>query len=422
MHPMWQDKVKSGGVDGLAYSPDSGTIYTGDSRGRVTAWDRQSEKPRELFKVKGQHNDRVRQLAATSDQRYLVASADRAPFRVWDIPADELAHDGPTSEYVGGMFALAPDNRTVIYSEGFAVGFWDLQSRAPSASRSSISRDMDLVSELTCSSLGAVALVNDGGSVFLLAPDKKQFKRLKTAKSIIHYETAIPVFSADGKVLAACSDRAILLWDIASGKLLRTIDTRLALVHRLAFHPAGKLLASAGNTKRIQLWDTTNGQEVDRYDWGIGPEIRCLAFSPDGMTAAAGGSSGKFVVWDVAGYVETTAEAVSASSASGKALENAILANPDDLGARAAYADWLIEQGDPRGEFMQIQLALEDESLSAPKRKDLKKREKALLKKHQEEWLGRLGPILAANQTGRHPEHRHSREVPSSTGVSLRRR
>jgi len=95
------------------------------------------------------------------------------------------------------------------------------------------------------------------------------------------------------------------------------------------------------------------------------------------------------------GYIETTAgSAEGAMSASRKALEKAIFANPDDLGAHAAYADWLIEQGDPRGEFIQVQLALEDPKKPAKERKELQKREKALLKKHEREWLGDLASHL----------------------------
>ncbi len=95
------------------------------------------------------------------------------------------------------------------------------------------------------------------------------------------------------------------------------------------------------------------------------------------------------------GYVETTAGAPTAGMpSSGKALENAIFANPDDLGAHAAYADWLIEQGDPRGEFIQVQLALEDEKKPVKDRKELQKREKELLKKYEREWLGDLARHL----------------------------
>jgi len=116
-------------------------------------------------------------------------------------------------------------------------------------------------------------------------------------------------------------------------------------------------------------------------------------FSSD---AAARTAHDKLVAEKLAkGYVETSAgTAAPASSTAGKALENAILANPDDLGAHAAYADWLIEQGDPRGEFIQVQLALEDPKVSRLKRLLLKRREKTLLKKHGKNWLGSLAEFL----------------------------
>jgi len=87
------------------------------------------------------------------------------------------------------------------------------------------------------------------------------------------------------------------------------------------------------------------------------------------------------------------------TSSTGQALEAAILANPDDLGAHAAYADWLIEQGDPRGEFIQVQLALEDPKVPSQERLTLKRREKALMKAHGREWLGALAPFLWSSKS-----------------------
>src|SRR5262245_8654500 len=70
------------------------------------------------------------------------------------------------------------------------------------------------------------------------------------------------------------------------------------------------------------------------------------------------------------------------------ALEVALAANPDDLAAHMAYGDYLAEQGDPRGELVQVQLALEDPSRSASQRKSLQKREKELLARHLPTWMG----------------------------------
>lgn len=91
------------------------------------------------------------------------------------------------------------------------------------------------------------------------------------------------------------------------------------------------------------------------------------------------------------GYVETT----SAQSANTNiVLERALVAEPDDLAAHAAYADYLSEQGDPRGEFIQVQLQLEDETRSAKERKELQKREKKLLADNERQWLGDLADTL----------------------------
>jgi uncharacterized protein (TIGR02996 family) len=96
------------------------------------------------------------------------------------------------------------------------------------------------------------------------------------------------------------------------------------------------------------------------------------------------------------GYVEATATAPAAST--DNVLERALLDDPDDLAAYSAYADWLGEHGDPRGEFVQVQLALEDPEREAKQRKSLQRREKELLKAHAAEWLGGLADFLLGDE------------------------
>jgi uncharacterized protein (TIGR02996 family) len=108
------------------------------------------------------------------------------------------------------------------------------------------------------------------------------------------------------------------------------------------------------------------------------------------------------------GYTETTSEAEEESTPAAPAapaltgraaklkesLEAALLENPDDLATHAAYADLLSENGDPRGELIQVQLALEDEKRAPKERKDLQKREQQLLDAHLRTWFGDLAPKL----------------------------
>jgi uncharacterized protein (TIGR02996 family) len=86
----------------------------------------------------------------------------------------------------------------------------------------------------------------------------------------------------------------------------------------------------------------------------------------------------------------SAAEEALASSLFGSAAKTtrdpiaAVYARPDDDGARQVVADWLAEKGDPRGEFIALQLSKQPGS----------KREKELEKKHGRDWLGPLGKVL----------------------------
>jgi uncharacterized protein (TIGR02996 family) len=94
------------------------------------------------------------------------------------------------------------------------------------------------------------------------------------------------------------------------------------------------------------------------------------------------------------GYRETTPVPKKAPSSLRESLEQALVDDPDDLGNHMAHADYLNEQGDPLGEFIRIQLSLEDATKPAEERKALQQQEAKLLKKHGPEWLGDLAPYL----------------------------
>ncbi len=81
-------------------------------------------------------------------------------------------------------------------------------------------------------------------------------------------------------------------------------------------------------------------------------------------------------------------------SADAKAFEAALRENPNDYAGWCAYADYLAEHGDPRGAFMQTQLALEDETRPKAERDALKEREAALLATHEKEWVGSWADVV----------------------------
>jgi uncharacterized protein (TIGR02996 family) len=70
-----------------------------------------------------------------------------------------------------------------------------------------------------------------------------------------------------------------------------------------------------------------------------------------------------------------------------------VCADPDDDAPRLIFADYLDERGDPRGEFIRVQVALAQLSAGDPRRRPLQDREAALLAKFHRAWSDPLRRI-----------------------------
>ncbi len=72
----------------------------------------------------------------------------------------------------------------------------------------------------------------------------------------------------------------------------------------------------------------------------------------------------------------------------GPALLEQVWREPDRLEHRLVYADWLTERGDPRGEFIALQVAAASGDQKAARQAS------ALQRQHQSTWLGELDRVL----------------------------
>lgn len=143
--------------------------------------------------------------------------------------------------------------------------------------------------------------------------------------------------------------------------------------------------SGAGSHKFWNIELTGNSFTVTYGKVGAKGQTQTKTFATD---AEANAAAEKLIKEKVSkGYRETTASATESKSLR-EAMEEALRENPSDQATAMALADYLQEQNDPQGEFMQVQLALEDPGVTGEQRRQLQKREADLLGAHRAEWVG----------------------------------
>jgi WD40 repeat protein len=178
-------------------------------------------------------------------------------------------------------------------------------------------------------SLGEVEVAQNNGCSTALSPDGKtlatwgrhvarmvdedetpvhtiQLWEVATGKELRRIDTERPgvvitagAFAPDGKTFIVGSGSALFqVFDPHSGKEVRRFAGRRAVVSSLRFSPDGRLLV-AGGEGTIQAWRTTDGK---RLSLSAGPKLRVLSYAfPGGdHVIALSGAGQSLMVWDAA--------------------------------------------------------------------------------------------------------------------------
>ena len=111
-------------------------------------------------------------------------------------------------------------------------------------------------------------------------------------------------FSPDGKYVLSCSVGGIIdLWDISSGKSIRTVKVN-GVIRAVSFSPDGKYALSGGSDNIVRLWNAKNLTQLKKFAGHAGYGIWSVAFSPNGKYALSAGNDGQVKIWDLAAETE----------------------------------------------------------------------------------------------------------------------
>jgi WD40 repeat protein len=118
------------------------------------------------------------------------------------------------------------------------------------------------------------------------------------------WQSSMPCFrlalSNDGKVVASGSEcGSIFLWEIDTGKLIKTLVGHTLTSMDVAFHPQDLLLASSSCDTTIKLWDLLTGECIHTLTEHT-QFVFSVKFSPLGDRLVSSSFDTSIKVWDVA--------------------------------------------------------------------------------------------------------------------------
>ncbi|HEV3263103.1 MAG TPA: serine/threonine-protein kinase [Gemmataceae bacterium] len=296
-------RMHAGGVHGVAFRPDGLRLCTGNLDGTVKVWDTVSGN--EVQTLEG-HRYRVYTVAYSPDNQWLASASGDGTVRIWDAQTGALRFTlGGHQNAVWGV-AFSPDSkRLASSSDDQTVRIWDVGWGR-----------LLLILHGHAAGIANVAFHPDGRRVASASDDRTvriwDASGRRAMSILCEHDGPISglAVAADSRLLAVAvgsgakeyappASGEIKIWDMRTGRALRTLPGPQGGLAAIALSPDGKLLAATGTDNSVQLWDPHKGTDLARLRGHTG-KVLGLGFSPDGRLLASASEDQTVRVWDVA--------------------------------------------------------------------------------------------------------------------------
>ncbi len=262
----------------IAFTPDGNRLAFGAIK-NVYLWD-MKQPPVEL----GTHEEPVNSILFSPDGQILVSGSGK-DLRIWNISNSQLMTvlDRKTTIGYSYHLAISPDGKLLAYSvDPGDISLYDLQKQmVVSVLPVDVTGIMDNVLSLNFSPNGkylAAGSLNYAVNIWEVASGKK-IKTLDHGGSLIR-----SIFSPDGATLVTCGSFSVKLWNTSDWAIRREIHVLGG--NDIAFTPDGSELIISSDYEPLSFWDPKNGERI-RTVAGHDGDIIEIAYSPNGEFLAS---------------------------------------------------------------------------------------------------------------------------------------
>lgn len=309
-------------ITSVAVSPDGTYLLSASYDQTVRLWEMETGK--EVRPFLG-HNRSVPSVAFSPDGKWALSGGMDGTLRLWDVKTGELVRrfEGHTGWVRAAAFS--PDGQFVVSGSAdyrsqknecdHSLRLWDVGT-GKELRRMEGKGQMQSINSVAFSPNGQFVLF--GGEYKMVGTWDVRTGKLLKQVSQPSANTKCVAISPDGRIAAsghvwAAKDsfrdgklfdpehHVVCLWDVKTGRLIRTLHGHSGAVNAVAFSPDGRYVLSgsggchhnrkppysAAEDNTLRLWDVETGKELLRVETGTC--INSVAFTPDGRCVVSGG-------------------------------------------------------------------------------------------------------------------------------------
>lgn len=280
----------------VAFSPNGRYLLSGAEDSTLKLWDASSEREIRTFTDISYYANAT---TFTSDGRYILTATRRKSLKLFEVDTGRVAREFiGHSDYIGAL-ALSRDGRYALSSDYHNdVIVWDMVTGSSIRTLHCGKHFLNAIASMAVSTDGRsfVAGCRDAMKILDIATGE-EFHDLHGVYDGLAHGICSVAFSPDGRfVLSGGDDKVMLLWDAATGAMIRSYVGHKETIYAVAFSHDGRYALSAAWDNTAKLWDVNTGKELQTLAGHTRP-VNAVAFSPDDRNALTGSSDHSVKYW-----------------------------------------------------------------------------------------------------------------------------